>query len=66
MKDNPNYPTDRAADYLQVSARTLNRWRNMRKGPAWIKAGRKVLYRRSDLDAWLDHHRVEPVREGAR
>jgi hypothetical protein len=29
-------------------------------GPAFVKVGRKVLYRIEDLDAWLLAHRVEP------
>jgi hypothetical protein len=37
------------------------RWRNARTGPRWIKAGQRVLYRRADLDDWLERHSVEPV-----
>ncbi|MCP4473468.1 MAG: helix-turn-helix domain-containing protein [Gammaproteobacteria bacterium] len=28
-------------------------------GPKWIKAGRRVLYRKSDLDHWLQQHLVQ-------
>lgn len=55
--------TSEAASALHVSPRTLIRWRGERAGPPWIKAGRKILYRRSDIDTWLEAHRVEPVAE---
>ncbi|WP_081616855.1 MULTISPECIES: helix-turn-helix domain-containing protein [unclassified Thioalkalivibrio] len=53
--------TRQAAEFLHVSPRTLIRWRGERQGPPWVKAGRKILYRRSDLDLWIDRQRVEPV-----
>lgn len=29
-------------------------------GPPFIKIGRSVRYHISDLDSWLDSHRIEP------
>ncbi len=46
-----------AARILDLSPLTLRRWRWAGKGPAFIKAGGKVLYDVADLDAWLDGHR---------
>lgn len=63
MPTDDNLITTEAARYLRVSWRTMIRWRNARTGPPWTRAGRTVLYRRRDLDAWLDAQRVEPVRE---
>lgn len=57
------YLTREAAHYLRVSERTLIRWRGLRVGPAWTKAGQRVLYRQGDLDAYLNAQRVEPVGE---
>lgn len=56
-----NLRPDEAASYLRTSDRTLSRWRQMRIGPPWVRAGRAVLYRRKDLDEWLAQNRVEPV-----
>lgn len=45
-----------AAEYLfgqSGSARTLENWQVRGGGPRFIKAGRRVVYRRRDLDAWL-------------
>lgn len=44
---------DEVADYLQVPAATLYRWRYRRIGPVGIRVGRHVRYRREDVDAWL-------------
>ncbi|UWQ90425.1 helix-turn-helix domain-containing protein [Rhodobacteraceae bacterium M382] len=41
------------ADELGVTVDTLGRWQRQRTGPACIKAGRKVFYRRSAVEAWL-------------
>lgn len=57
------YTPDELAGYLNVSTKTLIRWRAQRKGPAWVRAGHKVRYRSKDVDAWLENQRREPVRE---
>jgi excisionase family DNA binding protein len=49
---------DEAAEYLRVSPRTLQRWRTEAgMGPPWHRAGRRVLYKQRDLDAWLEQQR---------
>jgi excisionase family DNA binding protein len=45
------------ADELQVSLRTLERWRQEGTGPAFIRVGRSPRYRRADIDAWLERQR---------
>lgn len=35
-------------------------------GPPFIKRGRKVIYRRRDIEAWLDAQMVEEVRKPGR
>ena len=44
----------------------LAQWRHKCVGPAYYKIGRKVVYRGSDLNAWLAANRVEPSRESTR
>lgn len=39
---------------LGVCEETLRRWAVARRGPACVKAGRKVLYRRAAVFEWLD------------
>jgi hypothetical protein len=42
-----------AAKALRLSERTLERMRLTGLGPAFVKAGRRVLYRQADLEAWV-------------
>ena len=44
---------ERLSELIDVSKRTLERWRVEGSGPAFVKAGRKVLYRTVDVDDWL-------------
>ncbi len=41
-----------AAAVLRLSERTLERHRLAGTGPAFVKLGRRVAYRKSDLEAW--------------
>jgi excisionase family DNA binding protein len=49
-----------AAVYLRLSRQTLYGWRHLHRGPRSTSAGGRVLYRRSDLDAWLDGNAIDP------
>ena len=46
--------TDGLAAYLAVPRQTLAYWRCVGEGPAFLKVGRHVRYRRADVEAWLD------------
>jgi transposase-like protein len=41
------------ATELNVSPRTLARWRRLREGPAITRIGRKIVYRRASVNEWL-------------
>lgn len=43
-----------AADHLDVSPRTLERWRVVGGGPRYVKCGRVIRYRMFDLEAWIE------------
>ena len=47
-----------AAEVLNLSIRTLQAWRTKRSGPAFVRAGRAIRYRRRDLYAWMDANTV--------
>lgn len=49
-----------AAKLLNVSIRTLQAWRCRGMGPAFIRVGRAIRYRHSDLISWLQSNRVTP------
>lgn len=44
---------DELAEELRVPAGTFRSWRAQDKGPRSFKIGRRVVYRRSDVAAWL-------------
>jgi hypothetical protein len=53
----PYFDTHQAAAYLKISARTLERLRLVGGGPVFAKAGRRVIYRKDWLDAWMEARR---------
>ena len=53
-----------AALYLGFSTKTLAQWRSMKKGPAYLRAGR-IFYRVEDLEQWLAARRVRSTAEAA-
>ena len=58
---NTRLTNQEAAEYLGKNQQTLQNWRSSGTGPAYIK-GRPIMYRVSDLEAWIEQNRVEPVR----
>ena len=46
------------AQMLSVSTRTLQAWRLRGGGPAFVRCGRAVRYRRRDLTSWMDANAV--------
>ena len=52
-----------AADLLRAPIATLRYWRHLGTGPASFRLGRRVLYRRDDLNAWIDacHGHEDPT-----
>ena len=51
-EENKLLTTRQAAEYLNLSEKTLSMWRCKGTGPEFIKRG-KVFYLRQDLDIWL-------------
>lgn len=50
---------EEAAKYIGYSTQYV--YQKLNKEVPHIKRNRKVLYRKSDLDKWLDNNTVEPV-----
>lgn len=48
------------AQLLRVPVRTLYVWRGAGTGPRAYRVGKRVLYRRSDVESWLEQRR-EPT-----
>ena len=45
-----------SAEYRRCSLRKLDRERASGTGPAYVRDGGKILYRRSDVDKYLEAH----------
>ncbi|MCD9197480.1 helix-turn-helix transcriptional regulator [Aeromicrobium wangtongii] len=45
--------TDEAAQEMRSNVNTLAFWRATNRGPAWAKLGRRVVYRRGDIEAFI-------------
>jgi len=53
-----------AAKRLRLSERTLERLRLSGGGPCFVKAGRSVRYRETDLEAWIAARIVGSTSDG--
>lgn len=52
------------ADHIHCKPHTLAQWRYRGTGPKFVRVGsRRVLYRRADVDAWLDAQTVQSTAE---
>lgn len=49
---------------LQMRPQSLADWRHRGKGPAYVKLGQLVRYRRSDVDRWLDAQTRPELHDG--
>lgn len=45
---------DDAAKLMRTSVETLRRWRRAGYGPRSATFGRRVFYRRTDVEAWIN------------
>jgi hypothetical protein len=65
----PVFDVHGAAKHTGLSKSTLDKMRIFGGGPIFVKYARRVVYRMSDLDAWMGAKRVENTSqyvEGAR
>ena len=48
-----------AAQLLRAPIATLRYWRHLGTGPHSFRLGRRVVYRREDLHAWIDRQHAD-------
>jgi hypothetical protein len=65
LNDDKPIPAAVAAAFLGLAPSTLAKLRSVGGGPPFIKLGRKVVYRTSDLAHWLYARRVTNTSEAA-
>ena len=47
---------------LDVATETVSEWRRLKRGPDFIKTGKGVMYRESDIQEWLSVNVVPVMR----
>jgi len=53
--------TEQAAAIIGVKKRTMDNWRSLGRGPAYIKLNkRRIGYLRGDTLSFIQKHRIEP------
>lgn len=57
MSNLTSLDTPKTAEMLNISPRTLERWRIEGRGPTYRKLGSRVIYLLDDLILWLDEQR---------
>ncbi len=50
-----------ASHLLNLSVRTLQAWRGQGRGPRFVRAGRAVRYRSTDLVSWIKEQTITPT-----
>lgn len=60
--DDPMVPVEDFAAEFQVAVQTIYNWRAAGKAPRAHRIGRRLFFRRSDIDRWLaDRAEPEPA-----
>jgi hypothetical protein len=57
-RDRAALPASEAAHYIGIAHNTLKKWRVTGDGPAYVRAGSRIVYLIEDLDSWLRANRV--------
>lgn len=52
------------ADLLRQPESTIRYWRHVGRGPRWIRMGRRVVYDKQDVLAWLEQQRGAAAQAG--
>jgi excisionase family DNA binding protein len=51
--NSPHMTTEEVADLFRTTSETVRWWRHNNKGPRSFKVGRRVLYAREDVEAFI-------------
>jgi len=60
-KINHHLVTDvQASEFLGLKPQTLRNWRCLRRGPAYSRLGRRIIYALQDLENYRKKNRIDP------
>ena len=51
--------SEEVSEYLGLSPHTIEMWRRKKVGPPWVKVGRSVRYKESDVSSWVERRSQE-------
>jgi Helix-turn-helix domain len=58
--ENPELLTEReTAPLLRLTVKTLQSWRALKKGPRFVRVGRRVLYPRAEIERFITTNTIE-------
>jgi hypothetical protein len=63
--DEPLLSETATATILDQKPATLTMWRHLGKGPPYLKLGKRIFYRPSDLRTYIDQQVIVPSARGA-
>jgi excisionase family DNA binding protein len=58
----PLLTPEQVSEHLRVPLGTLANWRYQGRGPAFVRFGRHVRYRASDVTEWINRHLANHAR----
>ena len=59
--DDRLYDAEAVSKEIHITKSCLGKWRHLRRGPPFVKIGRRVAYRGRALNDWLEAQVVETV-----
>ena len=57
---------DETSEILKCTVAALRRWRRERRGPRFVKLGRLIRYRQSDIEDFVDRSTQNVIQEKRR
>jgi hypothetical protein len=54
-----------AASLLRLRVKTLQSWRQLKRGPRYCKIGSRVLYQRGEIERFIKEAIVDPSRSAS-
>jgi hypothetical protein len=60
MMSNPDLLTEKEVEPLiRLRLKTLQQWRALRKGPRFVRVGRRVFYPRAEIERFIAENTVD-------
>jgi hypothetical protein len=62
---NPELLTEKEiSPLLRLNVKTIQQWRQLKRGPRFVKLGGRIFYRRSDVEDFINRNVVDTHADG--